>query len=135
MTVEVAGHWELGWSAPITELELWRMAARSFGLSSINMTPISGIAARFVHEYASTDSMIGAFPDLTPVYIDEGGEVELSDFVHPQDALYVFGKATYSPFSARSKKGISVRIDCPKMGLLWPHQAMALVLYDRERKQ
>jgi hypothetical protein len=135
MTVEVAGHWELGWSAPITELELWRMAARSFGLSSFNMTPVSGIASRFVHEHASTESMVAAFPDLTPVYVDEGGEVELSDFVHPPSALYVFGKATYSPFSARAKQGVSVRIACDKKGLLWPHQAMALVLYDRSCKQ
>ena len=133
--MEVAGIWELGWSAPKTEIELWRMAMRSFGLSRLNATPVTGIRDRLVCEYHSMEELLADRSHLTPVFVDEGGTTELSEFDHPDSALYVFGKAAYSPFSARAKQGMSVRIDCPKMGMLWPHQALAVVMYDRERKR
>jgi hypothetical protein len=134
MTVEVAGIWEEGWNTPIKEADLWEMAARSIEEDVINMSPVSGIERKRITEHASMEKCIEAKAHLTRVYVDENGAVELADFEHPEDALYVFGKCGQSPFMQDTEGHLSVRIDCTKMGMLWPHQAMAIVLHDRWRK-
>jgi hypothetical protein len=133
MRVEVAGHWELGWSAPLTEAIQWEMVMREFGVERLNMTPISGIDARWVTEYPSMEELLADRP-LTPVFVDEGARCTLETFEHPDEALYVFGKGTYSPFSAMAKDHLSVRIETVKPGMMWPHQALAIIMYDRSRR-
>lgn len=134
MVVEVAGHWERGWSAPLTEVTQWQMVMRSFGVERLNMTPVSGIDKRWVHEYPTLIDLLADRSHLTPVCVDEKSNVELAEFEHPQEALYVFGKARYSPFSDMAKDYLSVRIDAEVPGMMWPHQALAVVLYDRHKK-
>lgn len=131
MTVEVAGLWELGWSAPLTEVTQWEMVMREFGVDRLNMAPVSGISKRWVSEYPSINELLADRDHLTQVFVDENGGCELGDFLHPDDALYVFGKGTYSPFSALAKDSLSVRIGSVTPGMMWPHQAAAIVLYDR----
>ena len=132
--VEVGGLWELGWSAPLTELTQWEMVMRSFGVERLNMAPVSGIDKRWVYEYPTMEALLEDRVNLTQVFVDESGEQEVFEYQHPQDALYIFGKATYSPFSSLAKDKVSLRIDCLKMGMLWPHQALAIVLHDRHSK-
>lgn len=129
--MEVAGIWELGWSSPITEIEHWGMAMRSFNVDRISMAPVSGIQCKFLDEYQNIEELLEAKKDMTFVFVDENAEVELKDFNHPENALYIFGKANYTPFPTHGGGHLSVRIDCPLKGMLWPHQAMAVVLYDR----
>lgn len=134
--IEVAGMWELGWNTPIMEADLWEYAMREFGVEHLNMTPISGIATKWIEEYRTLDEVITAKSELTPVFVDEHGEVELEDFIHPKNALYIFGKGNFSPFSNMADKtgAQSVRIGSMKPGLLWPHQALAVVLYHRSKQ-
>ena len=134
MSVEVAGIWELGWSAPITEIDLWDMVLRSFGVERLNMTPVSGINTKWVYEYAEMDDLLLDRSELTPVFIDEKAGTELRDFDHPENALYVLGKVSYSPFNRMAENHLSVRIDCKKPGMFMPHQALAIVLRDRDEK-
>jgi len=129
--VEVAGMWELGWSAPITESVLWEYAMREFGVERLNMTPVSGISKKWVFEYQNMDSLLSDRSHLEPVFVDENAQMELREFEHPQNALYVFGKGSYSPFSAMARNHQSVKIKSSKPGLMWPHQTLAVVLYDR----
>jgi len=132
--IKVLGCWELGWSTPIMEFDLWYFPLRDFKVDEFIMCPNSGIA-RNVTEFKDIQAAIDANPDLTPIFLDEDGETELSDFIHPVDALYIFGKASYSPFSAMAKKGQSVKIETGEgKGMLWPHQAASIVLYDRHLK-
>lgn len=127
--IEVAGMWELGYSAPLTEADLWRFPLRDFNVDRWLMAPVSGINVREVEEFPDVDSMLDS-AEGEIVFVDEQGEVELSDFTHPQDVCYVFGKASYSPMMSRKAK--SVRIATPQgKGLLWPHQAAVIVLRDR----
>jgi hypothetical protein len=130
--VKVAGCWELGWTTPIMEYDLWAFPLRDFKVDEYIMCPISGIN-REVTEFKTIEDIISANPDLTPVFLDENGEHKLEDFKHPENALYILGKASYSPFSARAKEGLSVRIEDSE-GLLWPHQAISIVLYNRRGK-
>jgi len=130
--IEVAGIWEQGWNVPLMEADQWEMVMAEFGVERLNMTPISGIDKPWIHEYPSIEELLADRSHLTPVFVDESAEVELSEFEHPKDALYVFGRCSYSPFHGH--EGQAVKIQTVKPGMLWPHQAMAIVLYDRSQK-
>jgi hypothetical protein len=130
--IKVAGVWELGWNTPILEVNLWQFPLRDFGVSEWYMAPVSGIANKKVTEIAGINEAIELNPDLTPVYVDELGEEPLKDFEHPEDVLYIFGKAAFSPWASNGKRGRSIRIETAEdKALLWPHQCACLVLYDR----
>jgi len=129
--IEAAGLWELGWSAPITEAVLWEYVMREFGVERLNMAPVSGIDKRWIYEYENVELLLNDRSHLTPVFVDENATTELLEFDHPNDALYLFGKGTYSPFSAMAEEHLSLKIKSTKPGLMWPHQALAVVMYDR----
>jgi hypothetical protein len=131
MTVKVAGVWEQGWIAPINEWDLWNFPLRDYGVDEFVMSPISGID-RKVTEMKNVAACIDANPNLAPVFFDEEGEVELADFEHPEDVLYIFGRASFSPWKALGCEGTAVVLPTRlNAGLLWPHQAACIVLHDR----
>ena len=131
--IKVVGTWDFGWSTPIMEFDLWHFPLRDFGIDEWIMWPISGIDKRGkVIERSTLATVIEENPDLTPVYVDDYGETPLQSFVHPENVLYILGKASFSPFNANNKEGISVKIETPgEKGGFWPHQAISIVLYDR----
>jgi len=133
--VRVAALWELGWNTPIKEVELWQFLCRDFDVDALYMSPVSGISGAPVRERhelveALTESVLDGF-DV--VCVDERGTTSLRDFAHPETALYVFGKASQSAMPTCGRfHGVSVRIETRlDAGLLWPHQAAAILLYDR----
>jgi len=133
--VKVASSWENGWNVPLMEHHLWYFPLKEFNVDELIMEPISGINKK-VTEVESIQAAIDANPDLTPVYLDENGETSLKEFDHPYDVLYICGRAGYSPWKAHGSKGISIKIETPTdSGRIWGHQAMVLVLYDRESKK
>lgn len=136
--VKVAGIWEMGWNTPMAEFELWHFPLRDFRVDEFYMTPISGIDKE-VTELKSLDEAIERNQDLTVVFVDEKGETPLAKFAHPQRALYVLGRTSVSPMQLIKKDAdLSVRIetkpDQSNEGMLWAHQAISIVLYDRLRK-
>jgi tRNA(Leu) C34 or U34 (ribose-2'-O)-methylase TrmL len=136
--IRVAGLWEFGWNTPIKELDLWEYPLRDFLVDEFVMSPISGIESSAVSEIADLGHYIDhrrAAGDSV-VFLDERGAVPLPDFQHPENALYVFGKSSLSAMTAYGKPGdLAVVIPTPaSAGLLWPHQAAAILLYDRMRK-
>lgn len=139
MAVHIIGTWELGWNTPIKEVDLWQYPLRDLGVDRFYMEPVSGIRNDEVTEVSDMSATIQEHRDqnFTVVFVDEKGTVELEDFVHPENALYVFGKATMSPFVAYKKDGDQSLYISTKLngGLLWPHQAATLVLYDRMKKE
>lgn len=137
--VKVAGLWEIGWNTPIKEVELWEFPLRDFEIDGFYMTPVSGIQYPFVKEMNTLDQVIEENPDLTVVFVDEGAETPLTDFVHPKKALYILGKTSSSPFvTMKRDQDLAVRIETKaghsSSGLLWAHQAITVVLYDRLKK-
>lgn len=97
------------------------------------MTPITGIQSSKVQERASLEEILEENKDFTVVFCDERAETSLADFKHPPKALYVFGRANFSPLLSFKRKGdLAVKIDTVEnKGMLWPHQAAAIILYDR----
>ncbi len=136
MTVKCVGCWESGWNTPIKEYDLWHYPMREYQVDEFIMTPVSGIVAQQITEAADVQAVIDANPTLTLVYVDEGSGDELGPFVHPANCLYIFGKASYSPWVAHgSPANSSVKIVTPAdLGLLWGHEAACLVLQDRFNK-
>jgi tRNA(Leu) C34 or U34 (ribose-2'-O)-methylase TrmL len=137
-SVAVAGVWELGWTVPLKEMELWEYTLRDFGVSSFHMAPITGIRSRLVQEKESIEEIIKGYRNSgrsRVVFVDEKAEASLKDFRHPENALYVFGRANYSPMGYQEPGDMAVKIETPKnKGGLWPHQAAAIILYDRYMK-
>lgn len=134
--IKVIGMWELGWSAPITEIDLWQFPLREFQVDEFIMTPISGIKSKKVTEYGSILEALDDNDGIPVVFLDERGGTTLKEFEHPEDCIYVFGKASYSPFIDNATEDdwiVSVETPSDK-GMMWPHQVATLVLYDRYRK-
>lgn len=131
--IKVAGLWELGYSAPLTEYELWHFMLRSFEVDEWCMSPVSGLLGKQVTERAALETFIDENPNLVPVAVDEHGVIPLQDFKHPENALYLTGKAGRSVLSLGATS-VRVETPCKEPGLLWPHQALAIVLHDRQVK-
>lgn len=134
--IKVVGAWEFSFNAPLTEYDMWAYPLRDFGVDEVIMTPISGInCKRNFKELIDIPTAIEENPELTPVYLDEKGTTELSDFEHPENALYILGRAGYSPWMSNNKDGISVKIETKNDGgTLWPHQVICIALHDRMMK-
>lgn len=139
MTVKIAGHWELGWNTPIKEIELWGFPLRDFGVNPMTdffMCPVTGIQGK-VQERKTLDEILEENSDSTAIFCDERAQTTLSDFAHPENALYIFGRSNYSPFLAlKREQDLSLKVETvrEKGGLLWGHQAMSIILYDRMMK-
>lgn len=137
--ITVVGTWELGWNTPILEHDLWVYPLRDFGVDYHVMTPVSGISTDHLTERADMRSVIEEERGngQVIVFVDERGIVDLDEFIHPENATYVLGKASFSPFAAYSSASdMSVRIRTPnQLATLWPHQAITLVLNDRFKKE
>jgi hypothetical protein len=144
--IRVAGHWELSWNTPIKEAELWNLPLRDFEISHWYMWPVSGIKHNeqqkvLLHERDDLESILKENAALTHVYVEPYNAAypqhkpqDLRTFVHPQDVLYVFGSAHYNPvmFNFMRKHDTSVMVPTiQNRGVLWPHQCLVTLLYDR----
>jgi len=143
MAVAVAGHWELSWSSPIKEADLWNLPLRDFGVSEWWMWPVSGVRnneQRTVQlfERDSLRTILEDNGDTTKVFVEAPGffdfeTVMLNEFEHPDDVLYIFGSAHFNPTVANMRED-DVAVTIPTVegkGVLWPHQCLVTVLYDR----
>jgi len=131
--VVVASMWELGWNTPIKELDLWKFPMRDLGVDKLYMSPVTNIHSKKVIERDSIQDVIDEHPNLQVVWVTETGDTSLETFEHPENCLYITGRTNYSPFLNYSREGdITLRVPTViNKGLLWGHQAMSIVLYDR----
>jgi hypothetical protein len=130
--VVVAGIWEYGWNTPIKEADLWEMVIRDFAVDYFYMTPVSGIQSDWVVEKPSIESILASYPYFSVVFVDERGNEKLQEFKHPDKALYIFGRTSQSAIPSKRDGDRTLSIETiANNGLLWAHQACALVLYDR----
>ncbi len=138
MSVRVGGLWELGYNTPIMEADLWVFMLRCFNVDHFYVTPVSGIHASRITEYESVEAMLDASRQagFTIVFCDERVDSELGEFEHPENAFYMLGRANYSPLLSHKEAGdLAIKIVTPaNKGLLWPHQAAAIILYDRGKQ-
>lgn len=132
--ITVVGSWEMGWNTPIKEMDLWEFVNKEFNVNAFHMFPASGIFNNNVIESNTLDEVFAKLPnDHVRIFLDENGETDLVNFVHPVNAVYVLGKSGFSPIAGYKRPtDLSVKIATPtNSGLFWPHQALSIVLYDR----
>ena len=142
--IKVAGHWELSWNTPIKEAELWNLPLRDFEIKDWYMWPVSGIRNNEdqkvkLHERATFEEILEENKDLVHVYLEPYSPIhpnikpqDLREFEHPKDVLYIFGSAHFNP-AIRSKEEDHI-VAVPTLdnkGVLWPHQCLMVVFYDR----
>jgi hypothetical protein len=144
MAIKVAGRWELSWNTPIKEAELWNLVLRDFEIKDWYMWPVSGIRHNeeqsvHLHEYHDFKDILEDNKDIVHVYVEPNNPVyphngvDLRDFKHPKNVLYIFGSVGFNPIiGSKREKDLSVTIPTiQNKGVPWPHQCLFVVLYDR----
>jgi hypothetical protein len=134
--IKVASVWEHGWMYPLMEVDLWRMMLRSFNIDYFYMTPISGIRKyKNFKEVSSMEEILDKNKNLNKVFVSEKGDINLKEFDHPKNTLYIFNRSGGADtLRFKTNNDVSVFIETPnskEIGLLWGHQACSIVLYDR----
>lgn len=144
MTVKVAGHWEIGYNTPIIEANYWNLVLRDFEVEEWLMAPVSGICHNeetsiHLKEFKNYDEMLSSCAELPRVFFEPRTKhqnpdtIWMHDFKHPEECVYVFGSAHYNPTLQHKREQdvvVSIKTKDDK-GVLWSHQCIALVLYDR----
>jgi hypothetical protein len=135
--VKFLSSWELAWNVPLKEMDLWEFPLREFDVNGLIMFPVTGIQNNFVAEYHNFEDAVAANPNLVKVFVDENGEENLRDFVHPENALYIIGKTSLSLETAYRQPGDkSITISTKNStGLFWGHQVASIIMYDRNNKE
>ena len=149
MTVGLLFSWDSGWFNPTTEVTLWHDLAVSFGVDLLVMTPDLKIYNYQDLTFEKFDSIVTAldtlegratFVFLEPLDIIEANQLtgeSLVDFVHPENALYIFGPSGRSNIgfynSERGDKLVYIPTVVSKQ--IWALHAASIVLYDRAKKK
>ena len=144
--VIAAGHWEIGYNTPLTEVYQWQFPIQEWKVDEWLMCPVSGIRVRSPHinlkEFGNYDDMIESRPELTRVFLEPRTKhqnpdtIWLDDFEHPENVIYIFGSAHYNPTLKHKREQdavVSIKT-IQDTGCLWPSQCLCLVLDDRRRK-
>ena len=101
-----------------TDRTHWKNITRAFGVELTLLNP--------------KDEMEFDPRDIV-VIVDELGAVDIDDFEHPKDCVYVFGR-THMNKLIETPHDFSVRIDYEGKNCLFGSQAAAIILKDRKDK-
>lgn len=130
--VVVGAVWEQGWFDSKTEINLWHYPLKDFGVDELAMTPFFGHTTNKVREFHSVEQMVKHY-GLPVIICTEDGESELSDFVHPENALYLFNRTSGGNLPIIPDYTLRIKTKLNK-GMLWGHQAASIILHDRLSK-
>jgi hypothetical protein len=148
--IKIAGCWDI-WSDSYEEYnKQWQFILHSqgFAVDKFCMTPNTGVGIRLkedsldkiqrIFEFESMQQVIDSNSDCVPIVVDEYGSTDLVEYIHPQNALYIFGRTGKSFLEELNWTGQSLHVKNAageQAGFLHPHQAACIVLYDRMVKQ
>ena len=144
--IKIAGHWELDWNlTPEIESWMWIFPMRDFDIKDLYMWPIEDVKSKErqvkLHQRNTITDILEENKHLTKVFVEPQNPgnpkafhngISLEDFEHPKDVLYMFGSFQFS--STRYKTNNDLSVDVPTIhnkGVLYPHQCLVTVLYDR----
>lgn len=130
--IVVASIWEQGWNTPIKEYDLWHYPLLEFNVDEFAVTPVSGILKNDVKEFHSVDELVQHY-GLPVILCSENGSNTLEDFVHPENALYLFNRTSGGGLEYLQDQSLKVETNS-NQGNLWGHQAASIILYDRYLK-
>ncbi len=86
--------------------------------------------------FGTLQEALDFFSDFTPVYIHGSGAVNLPDFEHPENPVYIFGPNWDHMKVPDGAICVSIPTPDPVIGIdLFSHVTLGIVLYDRFIKQ
>lgn len=136
--ITVLGMWEPGWmEAERTERRLWKQTVQAFGVTRWAMADVRGGPFTSPVQYETLQEMLAAHPGPKTFLIPPGrtDSWRLADYVHPQNAIYVFGNSKETLVDAVTPDDEVVSICTPNQSVMFGHVALAPVLFDRMVKQ
>lgn len=142
--VKVLGYWDVWFQHRESEYDIsWRFMLKHFGVEEIILIPNTNTVLKLPLDFTDShlserdniEEVLKDNPHLTPILVDEGGDVSLKNFKHPENVLYIFGRTGFSPKSTLPGNLQSVYIEGVDShigdALLHPNQACSIMLYDR----
>lgn len=127
--VVVGAVWEQGWFDQDTEVNLWKFPLRDLGVDEFAMTPILETKDKKVKQFYSVEQLVQHY-SLPTIVCTEDGDIELEDFNHPENALYLFNRTSGGELPITPDYTLKIKTKLDK-GLLWGHQAAAIILHNR----
>lgn len=112
----IVGFRDKGWFDFNTDRALWTQLTRAYG-----------------EEFSWHADWI-PLPNSPIVVFDEDASLEITDFVHPPNATYVFGRSCQARIHDNIFHDYAVRIDTPHRIPLFGFEAAAIALHDRAVK-
>jgi len=135
--ITVLGLWESLWfEGERTERRIWKQTIQAFGVRHWAMCGINGGPFSSPAQFPDVESMLAAYPGRRTFLIPPGRveSVDLVDYSHPPDAIYVFGNTTESLARYVTPNDDVVSIHTAAPVDLFPYPALGAVLYDRMAK-
>jgi hypothetical protein len=143
--VHVVGRWDYGYFLPLPEQYMWSFLMRDFGVSKWWMCPVSGIrnneesSITLTEKEGYSEIFDDLNSDLPRIFLEprtnhqNPDTIWLEDFQHPSECVYVFGSAHYNPTLNHKRDTDSVVTikTVENKGVLWSHQCLGILLYDR----
>lgn len=124
----IVGFWEYGWLDPKIELFMFRQLCAAYNVDRLIMIPTMLSKRTSVDQYDTIEEAL-ATCEGEVVLLEPTGDVNLDEFNHPKDAVYIFGKAM---ISNKNQQGVKVRINTPAKTDMFAVNAAAIVLESRE---
>ena len=115
---KVLAYKEPSWMDENTDRAHWKNITRAYNVELTLLDP--------------KDKLSFADDDIV-VIVDELGVVDIEDFEHPEDCIYVFGR-THMNSLIETPHDFSVRIAYEGKNCLFGSQAASIILEDRRRK-
>lgn len=135
--LKVCAHWDCKIGASFTLkrqiYQYYDFTAKSFGVNDLLLVDRDSTCTICAPNiFGTLEEVLDKFKHVTPVYISEKAKVDLENFGHPKDALYIVGP-NYTGYDV-PEEALGVRMDVEKKVPLWAHVALGIVLMDRVHK-
>lgn len=136
--ITVLGMWESDWmDSERTERRLWKQTIQAFAVDHWAMCDVHGGPFSSPVQHADVATMLAAHSGPKTFLIPEGSvesSTRLRDYVHPADAVYVFGNSLNSLVPQIGPNDDVVSIVTPVGAAMFAPVVLAAVLYDRMAK-
>lgn len=106
---------------------MWKQLCAAFNVDRLVMVGISDNTRITIDQYETVQEAVKSSTGDV-VLIEPKGKIMLGDFIHPKNAVYVFGNAMNHNLK---QDGITVRIDTPTNTDMFAVNAASIVLADR----
>ncbi len=137
--ITILGMWER-WENPelVPERRLWKCTIDAFAVDAWGMCDVQGGPFTGLDQYADLATMLAAYPG-PKTFLVPANHVEVSTslaaYVHPADAIYVFGRAgeTLVGHVTPADDVVSIGVPLPESDM-FAATVLPAVLYDRMAK-